>query len=149
MVLRYDILYRRILPTDNLLFSSFRLVNPEESTLEEWLQLPLKSVESYLCADDLEVRSEKVVLEACLAWVAHEPEKRICHLTDLLHHVRLQQLSPGLLRTYIESDSSIIRVSIKFNLFHLILCIMIQNFVIKCLYWPLVLLAHENLKKVL
>ncbi|VDL18275.1 unnamed protein product [Hymenolepis diminuta] len=87
------------------------LVNPEESTSEEWLQLPLKSVESYLCADDLEVRSEKVVLEACLAWVAHEPEKRICHLTDLLHHVRLQQLSPGLLRTYIESPSSIIRES--------------------------------------
>nr|CDS34429.1 ectoderm neural cortex protein 1 [Hymenolepis microstoma] len=87
------------------------LVNPGESTLEEWLQLPLKSVESYLCSDDLEVRSEKVVLEACLVWVAHEPEKRVCHLSDLLHHVRLQQLSPGLLRTYIESTSSIIRES--------------------------------------
>ncbi|VDN97487.1 unnamed protein product [Rodentolepis nana] len=87
------------------------LVNAEESTLDEWLQLPLKSVESYLSADDLEVRSEKEVLDACLIWVAHEPEKRACHLSDLLHHVRLQQLSPSLLRTYIESTSSIIRES--------------------------------------
>lgn len=77
----------------------------------EWLQLPLKSVESYLSADDLEVRSEQVVLEACLAWVAHDPEKRIPHLPSLLRLVRIYQLSPSLLRTYTASSSSIIHVS--------------------------------------
>lgn len=96
-------------------------MNSEESILDEWLQLPLKSVESYLCADDLEVRSEQMVLDACLAWVAHEPEQRVCHLNDLLHHVRLQQLSPSLLRTYIDSASSIVRVSPRSTEYGLVL----------------------------
>ncbi|VDM33650.1 unnamed protein product [Hydatigera taeniaeformis] len=97
----------RIMATEN--FST--LVNPEESAMGEWLQLPLKSVESYLSADDLEVRSEQVVLEACLAWVAYDPEKRISHLPSLLRLVRIYQLSPSLLRTYITSSSSIIHES--------------------------------------
>ncbi|KAL5965773.1 Kelch-like protein 38 [Taenia solium] len=97
----------RIMAVEN--FST--LVNPEESAMGEWLQLPLKSVESYLSADDLEVRSEQVVLEACLAWVAHDPEKRISHLPSLLRLVRLYQLSPSLLRTYTASSSSTIHES--------------------------------------
>ncbi|CDS39396.1 ectoderm neural cortex protein 1 [Echinococcus multilocularis] len=97
----------RIMAVEN--FST--LVNPDEPMIGEWLQLPLKSVESYLSADDLEVRSERVVLEACLAWVAYDPEKRISHLPGLLHLVRLYQLSPTLLRTYTASSSSIIHES--------------------------------------
>ena len=85
-------------------------MNPEDSKSDEWVQLPLRSVKTYLNSDDLEVRSEQVVLDACLNWVAHDPESRISHLPSLLRLVRLNTLSPALLRNYIESDANIIRV---------------------------------------
>ena len=93
-----------------VLLPLFSLVNPEGSTSDEWLQLPLHIVEAYLVSDDLEVRSEQVVLDACLSWVAHEPENRISHLPSLLRLVRLNTLSPALLRTYVDSNASIVTV---------------------------------------
>ncbi|VDD83768.1 unnamed protein product [Mesocestoides corti] len=90
-------------------FSS--LVSRDASTSGEWLRLPLNSVESYLSADDLEVRSEQDVLDACLAWVSHEPETRLTHLPSLLRLVRLHQLPSTILRTYICSPPLTLRES--------------------------------------
>lgn len=96
----------------------FSLVQSKESpNTEEWLQLPLASVQSYLAADDLEVRTEQVVLGACLSWVAHDLEKRLAELPGLLHLVRLHHLPPHVLRACIDSTNSPVRVSYQWYLF--------------------------------
>ncbi|BHF69111.1 hypothetical protein SprV_0301215300 [Sparganum proliferum] len=75
----------------------------QEST--EWLSLPFASVAAYLASEDLDVRSEQVVLKACLSWVAHDPDNRLRYLVTLLHHVRLHQIPTQRLKEIIETSS--------------------------------------------
>lgn len=71
----------------------------------EWLSLPFASVAAYLASEDLDVRSEQVVLKACLNWVAHDPDNRLRYLVTLLHHVRLHQIPPQRLKEIIDTSS--------------------------------------------
>ncbi|XP_043277025.1 kelch-like protein 10 isoform X2 [Venturia canescens] len=56
---------------------------------EDLLDLPIEELRSLVGADDLNVNSEEVVWELVLKWINHDPERRKCHIVDLLKNIRL------------------------------------------------------------
>ncbi|XP_035499491.1 kelch-like protein 10 isoform X2 [Scophthalmus maximus] len=56
---------------------------------EEFLELSLQELNEILGRDDLNVRTESIVYEAILRWIAHIPEERKEHISVLLFKVRL------------------------------------------------------------
>ncbi|XP_047191782.1 kelch-like protein 10 [Scophthalmus maximus] len=60
---------------------------------EEFLLLSVQELNEILGRDDLNVRTESIVYEAILCWIAHIPEERKEHIAVLLSKVRLAPTS--------------------------------------------------------
>ncbi|NWS78106.1 KLH10 protein, partial [Crotophaga sulcirostris] len=55
----------------------------------EFLELPINKLIHIIEKDELNVKEERVVFEAILKWIGHNPQERKQHITDLLGKVRL------------------------------------------------------------
>ena len=59
---------------------------------EDFLKLEVEQLMELFSADDLCVESEKMVFEACLLWIKHDPAQRERFIVDLLEKVGLVNL---------------------------------------------------------
>lgn len=71
---------------------------------EEFLLLPVGQLVDIICSDELNVRSEEQVFNACMAWLKYNVTDRRQHLSQVLQHVRLPLLSPKFLVGTVGSD---------------------------------------------
>lgn len=61
---------------------------------EEFLEISLEQLEDIIDKDELNVQQEKVVFEAILQWINHEPENRKEHIAVLLPKVKRRFFFP-------------------------------------------------------
>lgn len=83
---------------------------------QDFLELPVESLETILQRDDLDVRCEECVFEALMNWVRARQDERYPSLARLLTHVRLPLLEPAYFVEKVESDELIRRCSEAFPL---------------------------------
>ncbi|XP_066196524.1 kelch-like ECH-associated protein 1 [Sylvia atricapilla] len=76
----------------------------EVSKQEEFLSLSHCQLATLLSRDELNVRCESEVFQACLAWVQQEREARAPFLPALLRAVRCHALTPRFLRAQLRRD---------------------------------------------
>ncbi|CAH8677462.1 unnamed protein product [Schistosoma rodhaini] len=74
----------------------------------EWTNLPISTVISYISSDDLDVPSEQFVWDACINWVDQSSETRIVYLPQLLSHIRLKYLEKEMLEIQLQENPLII-----------------------------------------
>lgn len=83
---------------------------------QDFLELPVESLETILQRDDLDVKCEECVFEALMHWVRACQDERYPLLARLLTHVRLPLLEPAYFVEKVESDELIRRCSEAFPL---------------------------------
>ncbi|XP_005921409.1 kelch-like protein 6 [Haplochromis burtoni] len=83
---------------------------------QDFLELPVESLETILQRDDLDVKCEECVFEALMHWVRARQDERYPSLARLLTHVRLPLLEPAYFVEKVESDELIRRCSEAFPL---------------------------------
>ncbi|XP_002738522.2 LOW QUALITY PROTEIN: kelch-like protein 24 [Saccoglossus kowalevskii] len=71
---------------------------------EEFFDLSVEQLISYVSNDELNVKSEEMVYVAVMQWVRHDVDNRWSKLPVILEHVRLPLISPGFLMNHIEND---------------------------------------------
>ncbi|TNN05021.1 Kelch-like protein isoform 4 [Schistosoma japonicum] len=74
----------------------------------EWTNLPISTVISYVSSDNLDVPSEQFVWDACINWVDQFSETRIAYLPQLLSHIRLKYLEKEMLEIQLQENPLII-----------------------------------------
>lgn len=74
---------------------------------QDFLELPVESLEAVLLRDDLDVKCEESVFEALMSWVRARQDERCLSLARLLSHVRLPLLEPAYFVEKVESDELI------------------------------------------
>ncbi|XP_066298692.1 kelch-like protein 24a [Branchiostoma lanceolatum] len=90
----------------------FALKHFEEVCLtEEFLELPLNFLKTYISDDGLHAKKEERVLEMIMLWVRHDLEERQSHLKELLECLRFSHVDPGYLKDIMESDKVLAGVS--------------------------------------
>ncbi|ESO82188.1 hypothetical protein LOTGIDRAFT_135113 [Lottia gigantea] len=62
-------------------------------TSTEFLQLGVEELNEILSSDDLNVKNEELVFDAVIHWTDHDPEKRRCHMAEILKTIRLGLLT--------------------------------------------------------
>ncbi|KAM3607881.1 uncharacterized protein V6R79_015644 [Siganus canaliculatus] len=83
---------------------------------QDFLELPVESLEAVLQRDDLDVKFEESVFEALMRWVRARQDERYPALARLLSHVRLPLLEPAYFVEKVESDELIRRCTEVFPL---------------------------------
>lgn len=71
---------------------------------EEFLLLPVTQMIDIISSDELNVTTEEQVYHAIMAWVRYSVAERAPHLSNVLLHVRLSQLSAKFLVGTVSSD---------------------------------------------
>ena len=71
---------------------------------DEFMQLPLNQLVEIVSNDELNVRCEEQVYEACMNWIKYDLEERRSHLAQLLSQVRLPLLDTKYLVTKVGTD---------------------------------------------
>uniref|UniRef100_A0A6Q2YQ18 BTB domain-containing protein n=2 Tax=Esox lucius TaxID=8010 RepID=A0A6Q2YQ18_ESOLU len=83
---------------------------------EEFVELPVRALESALMSDNLGVTQEEIVFEALMRWVRARKDERSHFLAGLLSHVRLPLLEPAFFLEKVEADKLIRRCDKAFPL---------------------------------
>ncbi|KAI8489328.1 Kelch-like protein 6 [Branchiostoma belcheri] len=84
---------------------SYALKNFEDVCgTEEFLQLPVDFLKTYVSDDGLHAMREERVLEAIILWVMHDLDERQRHLEEALACVHFSHLNQGLLENIVETD---------------------------------------------
>ena len=65
---------------------------------EEFLEIPLERLVTYLASDLIDVRNEEIVYDAAMLWTRHDLSTRQRHLYQILENIRLVTVD----RTYLE-----------------------------------------------
>lgn len=60
---------------------------------EEFLEIPLQRLLTYLASDLIDVRNEECVYNAVMNWIRHDTDKRQTALPQILNHVRLSLIN--------------------------------------------------------
>ncbi|XP_052226159.1 kelch-like protein 3 isoform X3 [Dreissena polymorpha] len=71
---------------------------------EEYLSLPVESVCTLICSDELVVTSEEQVFEAVMSWVNHDRSSRQEVISQLMENVRLPLMSQEYLVQHVEEE---------------------------------------------
>lgn len=74
---------------------------------QDFLELPVESLETVLQRDDLDATCEECVFEALMRWVRARQDERCPLLARLLSHVRLPLLEPAYFVEKVECDELI------------------------------------------
>ncbi|KAM3656270.1 kelch-like ECH-associated protein 1 [Ammospiza maritima maritima] len=86
------------------IFVTFSPFFPQVSKQEEFLSLSHCQLASLLSRDELNVRCESEVFQACVAWVQQDRAARAPFLPALLRAVRCHALTPRFLRAQLRRD---------------------------------------------
>ncbi|XP_066299123.1 kelch-like protein 24a [Branchiostoma lanceolatum] len=78
---------------------------------EEFLELPVNVLKTYISADGLHAKKEEQVVEAILLWSRHDLRQRQIHLKELLQCVHFAQVDPDYLKNIMETDKVLAGVS--------------------------------------
>ncbi|XP_066299097.1 kelch-like protein 3 [Branchiostoma lanceolatum] len=74
---------------------------------EEFLELPVDFLKTYVSDDDLHAEKEEDVIKAVMLWAKHDVEERQKHLKDLLTCVRFSQVDQSYLKDISETDKEL------------------------------------------
>ncbi|XP_066271048.1 kelch-like protein 24a [Branchiostoma lanceolatum] len=80
-------------------------------TTEEFLELPVNFLKTYISKDDLHAEKEERVLEVILLWVGHDLEERQGYLKELLECVRFSHVDQHYLKNIMKTDKVLGAVS--------------------------------------
>uniref|UniRef100_A0A2P2HW93 Kelch-like protein 5 n=1 Tax=Hirondellea gigas TaxID=1518452 RepID=A0A2P2HW93_9CRUS len=76
----------------------------EVCSQQEFVQLPLNEVVQLLCSDDLNITSEKTIVQAVMSWLEHDLPGRRLHCATVLGLVRLPLLQPQYISDTVENS---------------------------------------------
>ncbi|XP_066285390.1 kelch-like protein 24 [Branchiostoma lanceolatum] len=76
----------------------------EACKTEEFLELPLDILETYISEDGLHAKKEERVLEVVMLWVRHDLKERQKHLEDLLESVCFSSMDQDYLKNILKKD---------------------------------------------
>ena len=71
---------------------------------EEFLEIPLERLVTYLASDLIDVRNEEIVYDAAMSWIRHDLPNRQRYLYQLLENIRLVTVDRTYLEATIEKD---------------------------------------------
>ncbi|XP_046547908.1 LOW QUALITY PROTEIN: kelch-like protein 20 [Haliotis rubra] len=71
---------------------------------EEFMLLPVNQLVDIISSDELNVRNEEQVYNACMGWVKYNIQERRTHLPTVIQHVRLPLMSPKFLVGTVGAD---------------------------------------------
>ena len=74
---------------------------------EEFLQVPVERLQTYLASDLIDVRNEEIVFEAAICWVGSDVSERLPHLCAILEHIRLATIDVSYLEQVVQRHSHI------------------------------------------
>ncbi|XP_066274085.1 kelch-like protein 24 [Branchiostoma lanceolatum] len=77
---------------------------------EEFLELPVDFLKTYVSDDDLHTEKEEEVIEAIMLWARHDLEERQKHLKELLACVRFSHVDQSYLKDITETDKEFVEV---------------------------------------
>ena len=75
---------------------------------DEFLELPLACLVSYLASDMIHVLNEETVYKAAMCWIRHDTENRDRHLPTLLEKIRLTAVDSQYLYNEISEVSCVV-----------------------------------------
>ncbi|XP_066297947.1 kelch-like protein 24a [Branchiostoma lanceolatum] len=78
---------------------------------EEFLELPVDFLKTYIADDGLRAKKEERVLEMIMLWVRHDLKERQSHLKDLLECVCFSHVDQDYLKDIMETDKVLAGVS--------------------------------------
>lgn len=105
---RYSCLY-----LSNTACSFFKEHFAEITLSEHFLNLNFQSVKRVLQDDDICIKGEIDVLNACLLWLQHDPDERMQHKTDLLGCIRFTFIGPMELKNASSTESCMLPLKKK------------------------------------
>ena len=71
---------------------------------EEFLELPLPRLITYLASDLIDVRTEETVFEATLLWLEHNLELRRSYVPEVMSHIRFATIGVEYIDEYVECN---------------------------------------------
>ncbi|XP_066297946.1 kelch-like protein 24a isoform X2 [Branchiostoma lanceolatum] len=78
---------------------------------DDFLNLPVDFLKTYISDNDLHAKKEEKVLELIMIWARHDLQERQTHLKDLLECVRISQVDQDHLKNIMETDKVLAGVS--------------------------------------